>query len=69
VDTQLRALFEHIPIVREQRARVFSRLGYAPSPSLPPRHFISFLLQTSIDETRVRLVGLRRTGDSMEEAG
>lgn len=29
-----------------------------PPPSLPPRHLISFFLQTTIDEIRVGLVGL-----------
>lgn len=38
-------------------------------PSLPPCHVIPLLLQTAIDEARVGLVGLRRTGEGMEETG
>lgn len=33
-------------------------------PSLPTCHFISLVLQTSIDEIGVRVVGLRRTDGS-----
>lgn len=38
-------------------------------PSLPSRHVISLLLQTAVDEARIRLIGLRRPGDRIKESG
>lgn len=56
------------PRVRDARAQEL--LPHAPILFLlPSRHVIPLLLQTPIDETRIRLIGLRRTGNDMEQTG